>query len=86
MARSTGIILAVGGISYANNFLQDQQFNTKDLKIPVATLGAALLFAGIERLDETVAVGLAWIALVTVLVLPAGKKKQSPLQTLGTLK
>lgn len=64
MAKSTGIILAAGTITTANEFIHGH-FNWK---IPVATLGAAVIFAGLEKVSEPAAVGLAVIALVTTLI------------------
>ena len=64
MAASTGIILAAGGITTLNEFLH-HQFNWK---VPIATLGAAVVFAGLEKLSQPAAVGIASIALITVLI------------------
>jgi len=83
MAKSTGIILVAGGISYANGWIEDPAHPLGNLKIPVATLGVALIFAGLEKLNQQAAVGLAWIVMVTVLVTPSGGAKHAPLQNLG---
>lgn len=75
MARSTGIVLAVGGITAANEVLfapaagQKVSFNWRILP---ATAGLALGLAGLERIAPDFAVGLAWLALLTVLVVPFG--------------
>jgi len=42
MAKSTGIVLAAGGISFANEWWQTK---TPNFRIPAATLGAALFLA-----------------------------------------
>lgn len=82
MARSTGIVLAVGGITAANEVLfaplagQKVSFNWRILP---ATAGLALGLAGLERIAPDFAVGLAWLALLTVLVVPFGNAP-TPLQ------
>lgn len=75
MARSTGIVLAVGGITVANELLfaplagQKVQFNWR---IVPATAGLALALAGLEKVSPTFAVGLAGLSLLAVLVVPFG--------------
>jgi hypothetical protein len=64
MAKSTGIILAAGAITTGNEWIHNK-FNWK---VPIATLGAAAIFAGLEQVSEPAAVGIAVIALITVLV------------------
>lgn len=64
MAKSTGIILAVGGITLANQVIfNDEEMNWR---IPIATGIAAVMFTGIEKANEQAAVGLAYLALVAV--------------------
>jgi hypothetical protein len=63
MAQSTGIILAVGAISFGNQLFANHDL---DFKIPVATAIAAVLLAGFEHASPPLAVGIAWIALVTI--------------------
>jgi hypothetical protein len=84
MARSTGIILAAGAITLANEAVFaplaagggiTAKFNWR---IIPATAGAALALAGLEHLSEPFAVGIAWITLVTVLFTRLGNA-QPPL-------
>lgn len=84
MARSTGIILTAGAITLANEAVFaplasggkiSASFNWR---IIPATAGAALALAGLEHLSEQFAVGVAWIALVTVLFAKLGNA-QPPL-------
>ena len=83
MAASTGIILAAGAITTGNEWLH-HKFNWK---IPVATLGAAVVLAGLEKISPPAAVGIATIALVTTLIGGVTPGVPSPavqiLQTLG---
>lgn len=80
MARSTGIVLTATGISFANEWINT---NTPNWRIVAAGAGVALLFDGIEKINEEAAVGLSVIMLITVLVTPfAGK---SPADTVNSL-
>lgn len=75
MAASTGIVLAVGAITAANEVLfaplagQKVTFNWR---IIPATAGLALALAGLEHLAPGFATGLAWLSLAAVLVVPFG--------------
>lgn len=70
MAQSTGIILAAGGISFGNKWLLNHQ--GPDFKILLATGIAAAMLAGAEHVNQELAVGIAWIALITVILAPVG--------------
>jgi hypothetical protein len=87
MAKSTGIVLAVGGISFANEVVfqplaSNAKTSVKDVlakdvgavwRIPVATLVAAAMLGGLEQISPKLAVGLAYISLITVLFARLGK-------------
>lgn len=75
MAQSTGIMLAAGGISFGNEWLQTK---TPNWRIPVATLVSALFLNGVEKLYPKAAVGLGVIVLITVIITPLHGK--SPMQ------
>lgn len=66
MAASTGILLTAGAITFGNEWVHGHV----NWRIPVATLGAAVIFAGMERVPggQPFAVGVATIALIGVLV------------------
>jgi hypothetical protein len=70
MAESTGIILAAGAISFGNEWLLNHK--SPDFKILLATGVAALMLAGAEHINQQIAVGIAWIALITVILAPVG--------------
>jgi hypothetical protein len=78
MARSTGVILAAGALTLANEAVfaplaSGGKITTHfNWRIVPATAGAALVLAGLEHLSEQFAVGVAWIALVTVLFAKLG--------------
>lgn len=69
MARSTAVILAVGGITYANQVIGNGRSWDKELIIPVATGIAAGLLALMEKASPELAVGIAYISLITSLLL-----------------
>lgn len=67
MADSTGPILAVGGVSFLNHWVGNNQ--GIDLRILVATGIAAGGLALLERASHQVAVGIAWISLISLLLI-----------------
>lgn len=81
MARTTGIVLAVGGITAANEALFAPLAGTSraapwkafNWRIIPATAGLALALGLLERAAPGFAVALAWLSLMTVLVVPAGR-------------
>jgi hypothetical protein len=71
MAKSTGIILAATGISFANDWFQSKENPPKpNLRIPVAGLIAVLICDGVEKISEPIGVGLSILVLVTVMLTP----------------
>jgi hypothetical protein len=82
MARSTGPLLAVGAITVANQTVFNKQ--PINWRIPIATGIVALSLSLVEhtgKAGETFAVGLAWLALVTVLLTRTDPKTPSPVET-----
>jgi hypothetical protein len=80
MAESTGIVLMIGGISLTNELLgatlKKQQWSAGSInwRIVPATAGLALALAGLEKLAPKFAVGLAWLGLAAVLIVPFGNQ------------
>ena len=78
MARTTGIVLIAGGITAANEVLfaplagQGAPWKDFNWRVIPATGALALALAGLEHLAPTFAVGLAWLALAAVLIVPYG--------------
>jgi hypothetical protein len=89
MARSTGIVIATGAITLANDAifapaltggkkggvsagLISTGAGAVNWRIIPATAGLALALAGLERIAPAFAVGLAWLSLATVLIVPFG--------------
>lgn len=67
MAKATGIMLTATAIGMGNEFVQGYGIN---FRMGIAGLGAALFLTGIEAVNETAGVGLAVLAMVTVLLTP----------------
>lgn len=80
MAKSTGVILAVGGVTMFNQvILQNQEI---DWRVPVGTAFAAVTFSFLEKVNQPLTVGVAWVALLTVLLARIDPKKPAPVETL----
>lgn len=79
--RTTGPVLAIGAITLANaSVLNDKPL---DLRVPIATGIAAGAFALAEKAYEPLAVGLAWVALVAVLLVRMDSRVPSPVESLN---
>lgn len=76
MAASTGPVLAAGAIAFVNEGLLAPAAGAGpahwNWRIIPATAGLALALAGLEHLAPGFATGLAWLTLVTVLIVPVG--------------
>ena len=85
MAQSTGYILAAAGIAAANEAIFAPAATGKPLwenfnwRIIPATGIAALTLAGLEQISPPLGKGLAMLALLSVVLLPAGNAP-SPVQ------
>jgi hypothetical protein len=84
VSKSTGIILTAGNITVGNDFAQGVALG-KIVRPAVAFLGTALIFSGLEKLDQDAAVGLAAIVMITVLIGGVGAAPKSPFQELIAL-
>ena len=80
MAKTTGPVLAIGGITMANAVVFNGQ--PLDLRVPIATGITAIGFALAERAWEKGAVALAWLALISVLFTRIDPGVPSPVETL----
>lgn len=80
MAQTTGPILAIGGITMLNQTI----LNGKpiDWRVPIATGFMAGAFALFEKGSSKFATGVAWTALLTVLLARVDPKVPSPAETL----
>lgn len=80
MSRTTGPVLAIGGITLANGLLLEDR--PMDWRIPIATGVAAGLFALLEKAWADGAVALAYVALLSVLLTRLPGQKRAPLENL----
>jgi hypothetical protein len=80
--RTTGPVLAIGGITLANASLLHGK--PIDFRIPIATGIAAGAFALAEKAYEPLAVGIAWVALVAVLFVRITPGVPSPIESLNS--
>lgn len=79
MARTTGVILAIGAVTLVNqSVFQDQPI---DWRVPIATGFAAGAFALMERGWEAGAVGVAWLALIATLFVRIKPGQDTPIET-----
>lgn len=82
MAKTTGPILAIGGITLANkSVLHAEPF---DWRIAIATGVSAGMFALLEKGWEKGAVALSWLALVTVLFVRLDPKTPAPMESFNS--
>ena len=77
--RSTGLVLAAGGVAIANEALfaplsgRGTPFKDLNWRLVPATALLALALGGLEQLAPKFAVGLAGLTLLAVLIVPYGK-------------
>jgi hypothetical protein len=75
MAQAAGVIIVVGGITAANELLFAPAAGVKssfNWRIIPATAVMAVALSGLEKINSKFAVGLAYIALITVVFAQTG--------------
>jgi len=80
VAQSTGIILAVGGVTMFNDVVLNNE--PIDWRVPIATAFGAMVFSLLEKVNQKLTVGVAWVALLTVLLARVNPNKKAPVETL----
>jgi hypothetical protein len=80
VAKSTGVILAVGAVTVFNDVILNNE--ELDMRVPIATAFGAMVFSLLEKANQPIAVGVAWVALLTVLLARIDPKKPAPVETL----
>jgi hypothetical protein len=83
VSRTTGPILAIGGINLVNQlWLGDQQVEwERVLRTGIGTGVAAVSFSLLERLWEKGAVALAWMALATMILARTDPNTPAPAES-----
>jgi hypothetical protein len=75
VAASTGPVLIAGCLTAANELVFAPAAGTKtsfNWRLVPATAGLALALAGLEKIAPKFAVGLAWLTVATVTIVPLG--------------
>jgi hypothetical protein len=81
VSRTTGPILAIGGITVANRVLFHGE--PMDWRVPIATGITAMAFGLAEKAWEKGAVAMAYLALVTVLITRLDPAVPAPVETIN---
>lgn len=68
---ATGIVLIAGSMTFANEWYQTGK---ADFKVAVATLFAAAIFDGLQKVDSKAAIGLSVIVLLAAATTKFGGK------------
>jgi hypothetical protein len=79
MSKTTGVVLAMGGVTIVNNTVFHNQ--PMNWRIPVATGLAAVGFSAAERAWPTGAQILAWTAFLTVMLTRVNPHIPSPVES-----
>lgn len=82
MSATTGPILAIGGITMANQSLLNNR--PIDWRVPIATGISAGMFALLERGWPRGASAIAYLALVTIIFVRIDPKTPAPMESLNS--
>lgn len=90
MARSTGLVLAAGGIALANEMIfapvagHGSPLQDINWRLIPATGVMALVLAALEKITPGFAVGLSGLVLLSVLIVPVGNAP-TPVDNLASI-
>lgn len=82
MSKTTGVVLAIGGVTVINQTVFHSQ--PLDWRVPIATGLAAVGFSLAERVWPQGAEILAWTAFLTVMLTRTNPKVPSPVESAVT--
>lgn len=82
MSKTTGVVLAIGGVTVVNQTVFHNQ--PLDWRVPIATGLAAVGFSLAERVWPQGAEILAWTAFLTVMLTRTNPKVPSPVESAVT--
>ena len=83
MSSAAGIVVATGAITAANELLFSGGASKFNWRLLPATAGLAVALDLLQHLAPQFAVGLAWLCLATVMIVPFGNAP-TPLQNITT--
>jgi hypothetical protein len=81
MGASTGVVFAIGGITLFNDVIINRKPIEQDVRVIVGTAIAAAGLALLERVSPRLAVGVAWVGLVTVLFVRVDPNVPTPVES-----
>lgn len=81
MARTTGPVLAIGAVTLFNDVIIHTKSVQQDTRVIVGTALAAIGFALMEKVEPTLALGLAWTAFATVMLTRMDRSIPSPAES-----
>jgi hypothetical protein len=81
--RSTGPVLAMGAIVLGNEVVLNGRSIRDELRVPVGTAIVAGMLALVEKAWPDGAVALAWLGLVTVLLVRIQPNQPAPVENLS---
>jgi hypothetical protein len=82
--KSTGYVLAAGGIVLANEALSAKDLSAFNWRIVPATVVMAAVLGGVESMAPAFGAGLGMLVLLSVLVIPYGNAP-TPLESLSQI-
>lgn len=83
MATSTGPVLAMVGITLFNDIVVKGFDAQQEMRVVVAGGVVALGLGLLEKAAPDVAMGLAWLGLITVLLVRPAPGQQAPLESIA---
>jgi hypothetical protein len=83
MAQSTGPVLAMVGVTLFNDIVVRGFDAQQEMRVVVAGGVVALGLGLLERASPNTAMGLAWLGLITVLLVRPAPGKDAPLESIA---
>lgn len=81
MSRTIGPVAAITGVTLFNDVIMHNVDIQKEQRVIVGGIVVAVSLALVEQIAPDLAVGVAWLGLVTVLLVRIDPKVPSPLET-----
>lgn len=81
MSRSLGPALAITGVTLFNDVVLNEVSVDREQRVVVAGIVIAVSLSLVEQIAPELAIGIAWLGLVTVLLVRTDPKVPSPLES-----